>query len=395
MNDMMKLSQERTQLFYDIYDSKIPKRVPVNTSVNIVYAAQYCGVNPKEAQWNISLLKNIFDKVSCDFKSDVLPTMMINVPLIYHILGGNSYTMSEQGLLQHAEAHSIKANEFDQLIEDPYKFIVDTILPRLYKNLDTTPGNRSLILANAYKTQNDIMFQMGGYIMETTFKYGFANTAFGGACYAPFDLITDQLRGFTNIVKDIRRIPDKVIKAAEAMLPIAIKNGTNPNPTGYGRTFIPVHMPTFLKTSDFEKFFWPTFKKCIEGLQSNGMGVSIFCEHDWMRYLDYLNELPGRVLMQFEYGDPKLVKNKVGKKHIVSGLYPVSILKSGTKQECIDKAKEYIDLLAPDGGYIFSYDKSPLTIRDASPENIIAVNEFVREYAVYDNHVMKEETIYG
>ena len=104
-----------------------------------------------------------------------------------------------------------------------------------------------------------------------------------------------------------------------------------------------------------------------------------------MRYLDYLYELPPNTILWFEYGDPQKVKDKLGKKHIISGFYPVAMLKTSSRQACIDKAKELIDILAPGGKYIFRFDKSPLLLDDINLENYTAVLEYVMEYAKYDN----------
>ncbi|RKX81467.1 MAG: uroporphyrinogen decarboxylase, partial [Spirochaetes bacterium] len=55
----------------------------------------------------------------------------------------------------------------------------------------------------------------------------------------------------------------------------------------------------------------------------------------------------------------------------------------GTKKECTEKAGELIDILAPGGKYIFSWNKTPMGLGDAMPENISAVTKFVRENGVY------------
>lgn len=218
---------------------------------------------------------------------------------------------------------------------------------------------------------------------EMNAKYGLADSRVICQSIAPFDQVADQFRSFSGISTDIRRYPEKVIAACEAVLPMMLKAGIRPDSSVSRKTFIPLHMAPYMREKDFEKFYWPTFKKLVDGLSEAGAGVLLFVEHDWTRFLDYLNELPKGVHMMFEYGDPKVIKEKVGKKHIISGLYPLTLLAQGTKQECIDKAKELIDILAPGGNYVFSFDKVALNLKDANPENLIAVNEFVREYAVY------------
>ena len=55
----------------------------------------------------------------------------------------------------------------------------------------------------------------------------------------------------------------------------------------------------------------------------------------------------------------------------------------GSKQECLDEAKGLIDDLAYDQRYIFTTGKMLSFPNDAKPENMKAVNDFVREYGVF------------
>ncbi|MFZ7132518.1 MAG: uroporphyrinogen decarboxylase family protein [Eubacteriales bacterium] len=384
MSDMLAQSQERMQLFHDVYDMKLPKRVPVNTGVDIAYAIQYAGYALKEGQWDFKVIEKVINKVTEDFKSDIVPTGMFRFPALYEILKANNFKMGSDGFIQHPEVRSMEAEEYDAFNKDPYKFINEVSLKRLYCALDATPEKQALTFAKAFKYWANIMGTLGMLTQKAAVQYGVSSGGVG-ICQAepPFDLIADQLRSFSGISMDIRRCPDKVKEACEKVLPMMLKAGIQPASSKYNRTFLPLHMAPFLNMKAFEKFYWPTFKELLEGFDAAGAGMTLFVEQDWMRYLDYLKELPKGTLMWFEYGDPKLVKDKLGKDQIISGFFPVSILKHGTKQECIDKAKEIIDILAPGGNYIFNYDKQPLNLIDANPENIIAVNEFVRDYAVY------------
>ena len=49
----------------------------------------------------------------------------------------------------------------------------------------------------------------------------------------------------------------------------------------------------------------------------------------------------------------------------------------------IEVAKKALDIYAPGGGYIFSQDKILLSAADAAAENLIAVNEYVRDNGKY------------
>ncbi|GAB6153757.1 hypothetical protein JCM17380_25070 [Desulfosporosinus burensis] len=233
-------------------------------------------------------------------------------------------------------------------------------------------------MAKEFKAFHDEMMNTAIVSGKLTAKYGYANIPFmAGMCEAPFDFLADQLRGFKGINMDVRRIPEKVEAAAEALTPLMVKMGMHPFPSQYGATFIPLHMAPYLRTKDFEKLYWPSFKKMVWGLKEAGLTALSFAEQDWMRYLDYLTELPDNTRIWFEYGDPKLVKEKLGKQHILTGFYPVTLLKTGTKQQCIDKAKEIIDIMAPGGKYFFSLDKIPVTTDSVNLDNLRAVSEYV------------------
>lgn len=383
MTDMKMLAAERNQLFEDIDAGKIPKRVPTGELFEIGYVMQYAGFNLKEAQFDMAKILEAHEAGARDFECDINPAVLNRPANVYHILGARNFVMGSNGSIQHPEIVGLMAEEYDVFIEDPFKCIHDIVLPRIYKNLDKSPQEKALTWAKAYFAFFSTMGQIGGFTAQLNEKYGLAGSFLNSVTEAPFDLIADQLRSFSQINLDIRRCPQKVLDACEAVTPMMIKAGLNQTSSTRLKTFIPLHMAPYLREKDFAKFYWPSFKATVEGLVAAGAGVFLFVEQDWMRYLDYLYELPKGTLMMFEYGDPKVIKEKLGKKHIISGLYPISILGNGTKQQCIDKAKELIDILAPGGNYIFGLDKAVLNLSDAKPENIIAVNKFVREYAVY------------
>lgn len=380
---MSEQAKETNQLFIDIDEGRIPKRVPVYTWMDITYIMQYAGVDLRRAQWDVANFKEMVEVGAKSFQSDINPATFTRLIPVYKILGAVNFLMSSEGQIQHPEITGMQPEEYDDMIADPYKFTHDKILPRLYKNLDTDPEKRAMVFSKAMKAQSDIFGQIFAHHDVMAEKYGLAYDRVGCQTIAPFDQVADQFRSFSGISTDIRRYPDKVIKACEAVLPMMIKSGVKPHSSRQKRTFIPLHMAPYLREKDFEKFYWPTFKQLIEALWQAGAAPLLFVEQDWTRFLDYLNELPAGTQMMFEYGDPKVIKEKVGKKHIISGLYPLTLLSRGSKQVCIDKAKELIDILAPGGNYIFSFDKVALNLKDADPENIIAVNEFVKEYAVY------------
>lgn len=115
---------ERQQLFNDVIDNKIPKRVPVMGNIMYEAAIEYAGFDLKQGQWDSEIAYKVFKKINEDFQTDApctSPTM--RNPLFYQILGAKSYVMSETGVMQHPEITAMEPDEYDDFIKDPFKFM--------------------------------------------------------------------------------------------------------------------------------------------------------------------------------------------------------------------------------------------------------------------------------
>ncbi|KPU45655.1 uroporphyrinogen decarboxylase (URO-D) [Oxobacter pfennigii] len=401
MENVQELKQERAKLFDDLYSGIIPKRIPIAVGMPTELCLQKAGLDLGRTQWTHEGFLEAVEDVIKYMKTDLYPGDAARFPLYLEILGAVSTRMSASGFIQHPEVTTMTPEDYDDFIKTPYDCIQEKIIPRLYPNLDTNPIRRAIVLSMAVKAATDARARHGAVSAKLGEKYGFYSVPaqYGSRSTAPLDLIADYPRGFKGIMQDIKRIPDKVAAACEAILPMAVHYATPAVKSHLGSAFMPGHMPTFLRTSEFEKLFYPSFSKLIHALAEKGQAFYVFCEDNWMRYLDYLYELPQGTRLLFEYGDPQLVKDKLGKKHIISGFYPLTYLKTATKQQCIDKAKELIDILAPGGNYYFNFDKSALTLDSINLENFYAVLEYVYENGAYQNagqkvtDVPKESTI--
>ncbi|MDR3602132.1 MAG: uroporphyrinogen decarboxylase family protein [Desulfosporosinus sp.] len=384
MMDAVAMTNERNQMFRDLFSGKTPQRVPISNPATQDFAIQYAGLDLAECQWDLTKLEQVYNKFCQDFFTDTYPGGSIRIPSHYQILGSTCIVMSSSGFMQHPEVVGLLAEEYDQFIASPYDCLVETILPRLYTELNGSPAKVAMALAKAMRAKSDDLAYLGTIQAKMNAKYGYA-TMVRALTEAPFDFLADFLRSFKGISGDVRRCPDKVAAACEAVLPLMIKKGTLPNSSMLGATFIPLHMAPYLRDKDFATLYWPTFKKLVETLVGMGQKVELFVEQDWMRYLDYLYELPENTIMRFEYGDAKLVKEKLGKKHIISGFYPVTLLQTGSKQQCVDKAKELLDILAPGGKYWWQADKSIINLDVNGPvvENLRAVLDYVHENGSY------------
>lgn len=385
MNESIKLKEERTKIFQDVYDGVKPSRVPIHIQVAHEAAIEYCDLDMKKTQWDASAYPSYMEPV-CKMldKADTFPiSFNVRIASMYQMLEAKSFVMSSSGVLQHPEMHSMEQDEYDEFIADPYAFMLTKALPRIYKGLDGDPVKAALNLTKAFTAFEDYKKQQLITMGKLCGQYGFANFPNGGVTEAPFDFVADLLRSFSGISLDIRRCPEKIAEACEAVLPYMQKCATSKFSSNYSRTMIPVHMPAFMNTKQFEKYWWPSFYKLAQYIYDSGSNCWLLLQGDMMRYIEYLNELPGTPEVRHEAGDMAEIVARTNKKHIISGIYPVMMLQTATKDECTDYAKKVIDTMGQNGNFIFNFDKAILSLTGNTNENLRAVLETVSTYGVY------------
>lgn len=377
---MMNIYEERLANREALLSGNIPKRVPIHLNINIEAACGYADVDQLKAHYDLNLLEKAYSTVCNDFYTDTFPIRTIRFPLIYQVLGAKNWIMGSTGVLQHPEIEVMTADDYDEFITDPFGCLMDKFLPRLYKTLDTDQINKSLILAKTYHMYTKRKEAETALTGELSIKYGYVpGTSWGGQQLgAPFDFLADLLRGFKQTTIDLRRRPEKVKAACEAILPLMMKLAIPPVIIPGTSHFIPLHLAPFINMNQFETYYWPTFKKMLDDLADKGIACHLFVESDWTRFSGYLASLPESARMHFERSDPAHIKETVGEKHVIGGFYDPTITLTRSTQACIDEAKRLIDICAPGGRYFFCFDKGIMDIKSVDVKKVQAVLEWVR-----------------
>ncbi|MCL1834599.1 MAG: uroporphyrinogen decarboxylase [Oscillospiraceae bacterium] len=387
------IRRERTENTQNIYDDKIPARVPISVSLAPAVIAGYAGIDIRAAYWKPSLLKEPAIKLAEMIGSDAaIYGGSIYTPVSSQTLRSINKVMSSTGYMQHPNTVCMEPDEYDELIADPYAFIIEKCIPRLYKSLDpqSNPWKNILPLLQESQLRAAVAREDMELRQELNERFGYPAPPRmnGGMGRVAMDWLADQLRSFSGICIDVRRNRAKLIEALEAIYPMIYKIGVAKdlnNIDRYSSTGFQLHMATYLREKDFAEVWLPTWKRQVEDYASLGMRISAFLEEDWDRLLDYVYELPAGSVFSFEKTDAKLLKEKLGKKFILSGGFPLQHLTQCTKDEIIGKTKDWLDIMAPGGRYIFGFDKGAITHHDVNVENLIAVCDTVREYGTYDN----------
>jgi uroporphyrinogen-III decarboxylase len=208
--------------------------------------------------------------------------------------------------------------------------------------------------------------------------------ACGQITLAPFDVLSDSLRGMRGLMLDMYRQPDNILAAIEKLLPMMIGLGVSgAKRSGTLRVFIPLHRGAhgFMSLKQFETFYWPSLKKLMLTLIDEGITPCPFFEGDYTSRLEYLADLPkGKVLGLFDATDIFKAKEILGGTMCISGMMPLSLLQVGTPQKIKDYAKKLIDVVGKGGGFIMG----PRSAMDECDLNLVKVwVEFTKEYGVY------------
>lgn len=369
----------------DAYALKEPDQVP-KVLLATSWGYSYSKVKIMDVIHDKEKLADAMTRYCEDIYSDMVMMGTINAPLLmYEILKPNNpqYLIFEDGYsLQHFECADMNPEEYPLLIEDPLNYIENIILTRRYSALREPYPKNYHALKDAYSEA--MKFLESIVYAENRLKDVYGLPAMSNSvCYMPIDIVFDFLRGFKGVQMDIRRHGSQLIEACDKLADVV-------NDISLGRAkkgdviFCPLHLASFLSPKQFEKFYWPSFKKVLDFAHKKGVKLLCYLENNWTPYFEFLQELPkGLMIAMIEYGDMSEVKKKLGDKIAIMGGMPTEKLRYQTKEECIDYTKKILDICAPGGGYLWSTDKIWLSPDDVNVENYKACVDTVRTHGKY------------
>jgi uroporphyrinogen-III decarboxylase len=320
---------------------------------------------------------------------DVLRNNRFYAPL-YDAVGCKTYALPGRDLgpdnqVQFNESEYMKADEYDRFIANPGLFMVEVFLPRVLGEVSQAGSMRAFIGA----LKGGMAHMEAGRVMRHRSMVLEQDCGMpqpmAGAYAAPFDVLADCMRGLNGIMMDVFRQPDKVIAACDAIVH-EIANFALSTADPYKRypIFVPTHKAMFLSPDQFDKYYWPSFKKTTEILIDAGYTVRAYLEGNWDPHLHRLRELPkGKVLCDIDTpGDIYKAKEVLGGYQCIAGGVDEADLILGTPQQVRQSVKHLCETVGKDGGYIISGGcHIPY---DTKPENFRAMIDAVMEFGVYD-----------
>ena len=309
-------------------------------------------------------------------------------------------------LYQFIEGEYMKAEEYDNLINDPTDFLLRTFFPRSvgafegfqklnrmtpfigipvrYISQFGDPEIRASFQALLDAGQEAV--EWGKAVMDVSkaaLEAGYPSL-FGSMSGAPFDLVGDMLRGTKGVMMDMFQRPEKLHEAMERIAPLVIDEGINmADNSGSPVVFMPLHKGdnSFMSDKHFKTFYWPTFKKVMMGLIKEGLVPLPFAEGNYLPRLEIIRDIPrGTVIWYFEHMDMAKAKEVLGDNACIAGGLPASVLCTGTPVDVKEQCRQAIEICAPGGGYILTAGAS---MNKGNPDNLRAMMEAAKEYGVY------------
>jgi len=398
-----------------------PDRVPVAPLVVHYYASRLAGVSHKDTGYDLRAAGRALKEATLRHNWDAgidMGAVRPSKPL--ETLGIKQIKWPGGGLrdnepFQWVEDEYLKADEYDEMLQNPNAFAVKKIWPRLSDTLAPLAGMMEmpppplLYLSNAYtlpellgsifsappmmgllekilelaKAHADYIAVKKEYTREMM-ELGFP-IPFHAVTFPAFDWISDAFRGLRGSSLDMYRRPDKLQAMIEMFTPLTVAGCVMAaSKSGNKGVFIPMHRGAdgFMSEKQFAEFYWPCLKALFLGLIDAGLTPMPLIEGNYTSRLHFFRELPpGKVVGHFDKVDRELARKTIGDIMCFWGNVPASLMCTGTPQEVKDDVRELIDLFGDTGGLIID---STMGLPDESrPANVQALTDAVHEFGVY------------
>jgi hypothetical protein len=410
-----QLFDERTKRIQDVVELRQPDRIPICHR----YGYFLSDVLPCSHQevYEARFMKAALEKACLMFQPDYYG-MIVGTPGHSHILGDQTckwpgYGLPATGSYQYDEREWMKADEYDAFIRDPGDWAVRFYTPRIFselKGLAKLPhlgllamGHMGMVMVSGLMSDPDLVHACKKLVESAEFHHtwaaeqrairehmrslGFPSNPFvGGQASAPFDFMSDTLRAMRGIFMDMFRRPEKLLAAEEAVCDFQIQHAVEHyRATGLKYIFIPLHRGSggFMTMEQFDRFYWPQFKRLMLGLIDNGLVPYVFYEGVWDRpRLERVAELPkGKSIGYYQDGDFSEIKAIVGDTMCIQGGMPVSMLQLGSVAEVRERTKFLCDVVGKNGGYVMTTNIGDL--EGCKPELINAWVDATHEFGTY------------
>ncbi len=423
-NKPRELFKERNQRVIDAISLKESDRVPITPEIQF-YPMLQKGMTIKEAMYDSKKSAQAAIEILSALNLDQVPTLAGNYSgKLFDALqvkffkwpgaADDNQRLADHLPFQFVEGEYMKAEEYEDFFADPTGFLLKNIIPRHFATLAgfaEIPGigalangfvgmlllplfighpNVQKFLKNAQELINTFFSLLGDWqkYEKDMKKLGFP-IQYANVTQAPFDIISEFLRGMRGSMLDMYRRPEDLLKLLDLIIEPSIKITAD-----IAQFFpkqkvvmIPLHRGAegFMNFDQFETFYWPSLTQVMESLIENGLIPMPFFEGKYSDRFEYLTDFAkkhkGKLIYWFDQSDIIKGKEMFGDYACIRGNVPATLLITGTTRQVEDYVKECIEGCMEGGGYIV--DGGLGIPNEAKPENVKAMCEAVYKYGSY------------
>jgi uroporphyrinogen-III decarboxylase len=411
-----ELYAEREKRLRDAFELKEPDRIPIVLTTNFFPARYVGGMTNADSYYRHQVWREATRKMIVELEPDIQAPGAGGSGTALSFLEPKLFKWPGDGvgpnlMQQFIEGEPLKADEYDLFLSDPGDFTLRYYLPRVWKAMEPLaklPSLQSLwgastlagqsipfgspevvkafeTLAKAGQEQEKYRQVMNNFDDELA-SLGFPALHHGNAS-APFDAISDHLRGMAGAMLDMYRHPEQLKKACKMILVRSTASGLatlkskRGNPKRVG-TALHRGSDGFMSLKQFETFYWPTLKKMIQSTTGAGLVHVPFYEGDWAQRLEYLQDLPkGKTIARFALTDLAKAKAALKGHTCIMGGVPHTMLQVSSPPEIEDYCKNLIKVCGKGGGFIMT--TSTGITNEAKPVNVKAMIDTVKKYGRY------------
>lgn len=382
-----ELFAERTARLEDAYALRRPDRVPVFMPASY-FLANWGGISNQRLGEDDDIRQRILEEAALHFQPDTI-LGPFNDPRAPLALGDRmtkfpGHGQSENGPFQFVEHEFMTPEDYGPFLKDPADWSVRVYLPRAFAKLEGLAALPPLGMA-AFGTYN--LINLGAFTKppladalrallaaaegqaacdawnaasaERLAELGFPSPPLVGALIeAPFDFMSDTLRGMRGVMIDMLRRPEQLLEAEQRVLDFQLEHAVSfHRATGLRFAFIPLHRGSdgFMSIPQFERFYWPQLREMQLRLIEEGIIPVCFYEGVWNKRLQYIADLPpGKTIGWFQRSDIFQVKEVAGKTLCIMGGMPNTLLQAGTHEEVRERTREVCQRVGAGGGFVMA-----------------------------------------
>ena len=406
--------ERRLKRLHDAEELRVPDRVPLRLMFGF-WGARQAGMTCQQAMYDAQALSAATKAAILKYRPDEAmgSHALTSIGSALDILEFGGLVWPGGGLppdvpYQYLDKEYMQPEEYDEYLEDPSGFMLHKYIPRLCgaaNGFALLPDLTNVIhfqflslpmlLARPDVLQSlGRLIEAGRRLRETmdesaAFHEEMRRLGFPAprGCFttAPYDRVSDFLRGSKGAMLDMFRRRDKLLAMLDKLTTSIIRCAINDaRATGARYAMMPMHwgLDGFMSPQQFGTYYWPPLRRLLLQLIEAGIRPLMLWEGVCHSRLETIADIPaGKAIYWFEGTDMFRAKQVLGGITCLQGNVPMSLLCTGTPEETDAYCRRLIEEVGRDGGFILA----PATgvPESARPENVAAMAAAVRKYNPY------------